>query len=159
VSDERVIRERWIKEDLEGSDHGLILTYYPSSCLEGLMKTIKKDSLSPDQDSNPGPSQYMAGHSTLFPLITQVLKQSPNSPILTRVYCNNMQAVQMVSVGVKINIFCWNGGNLHDHMVSQSRESEQTNMYVLLSTFNNGKWWITALRYVKSGLIFTNILH
>jgi hypothetical protein len=44
-----------------GSDHGLILRYYPNICLEGLSKSTKylsQDSKSPDQDLNPGPPAY-----------------------------------------------------------------------------------------------------
>jgi hypothetical protein len=43
---------------LEGSGRGLILSYYPSTCLEGLRKTTKIlswNSRSPGRDLNPGP--------------------------------------------------------------------------------------------------------
>jgi hypothetical protein len=42
ASNERVTGEWWIGKDVEGSDHGLILRYYPSICLEVLRKTMKE---------------------------------------------------------------------------------------------------------------------
>jgi hypothetical protein len=49
---------------LEGSYRGLFLMYYPGIRLEELRKTttnLSKDSWSPGQDLNPGPSEYEAG--------------------------------------------------------------------------------------------------
>jgi hypothetical protein len=61
ASDEGMISEWWIGKDVEGTGHGLILTYYPGICLEGLRKPTKnrsQDSWSPGWDLNPEPSKY-----------------------------------------------------------------------------------------------------
>lgn len=74
----------------------------------------------------------------LFSLIMLVLKLSVDTSGIMMVYCNNTQHAQMVPVGVKLNIFCRNIGNLQDHMTSRSRRSQLTNMYFLPFIFNNG---------------------
>jgi hypothetical protein len=63
-SNERMIREWWNGEDLEGSGYGLILSYYPGICLEGRMKTKtdrSQDVRSPGRDLNLGSPEYEAG--------------------------------------------------------------------------------------------------
>jgi hypothetical protein len=57
-------------KDLEGSDHGLILRYYPSICPEGLrkhMQIISYNSQSLGRDFNLGPTKYKAGALTTKP--------------------------------------------------------------------------------------------
>jgi hypothetical protein len=52
---------------VEGSDRGLILRYYPGTCLEGLRKTAKnlgQDIRSPDRDLKPEPPEYETGELT-----------------------------------------------------------------------------------------------
>jgi hypothetical protein len=49
---------------MEGSDHGLILRYYPCICLDGLRKTMEnlsQYSWSPGRDLNPASPEYEAG--------------------------------------------------------------------------------------------------
>jgi hypothetical protein len=65
-----VISEWWIGKVLEGSGGGLISTYYPSICMDGLRKatkTLSQDSRSPDRDFNPGLPEYDAGVLTTRP--------------------------------------------------------------------------------------------
>jgi hypothetical protein len=48
---------------MEGSGRGLILRYYPVTCLEGLRETtqsLSRNTRSPGQDLNPGPPEYEA---------------------------------------------------------------------------------------------------
>jgi len=49
---------------LEGSSHGLILTYHPDICLKGLTESTEnlgRDSRSLGPDFNPGTPKYKAG--------------------------------------------------------------------------------------------------
>jgi hypothetical protein len=49
---------------MEGSGRGLILTYYPGICPEGLrktMETLSQDNRSPSRDLNHGSPEYNAG--------------------------------------------------------------------------------------------------
>jgi hypothetical protein len=67
---QRVINERRIGKDSEGSGRGLILRYYPRIHLKGLRKTTKnlnQDSWSPGQDLNPRPPEYESGVLTTRP--------------------------------------------------------------------------------------------
>jgi hypothetical protein len=41
LSNQGVVSEQWIENDMEGSCRGLTVRYYPSICLKGLRKTTK----------------------------------------------------------------------------------------------------------------------
>jgi hypothetical protein len=65
-----MIGEQRIGKEVERSGCGLILGYYPDSCVEGLRKTTKnlsEDSLSPDRNLNQRPSEYETGVLTTRP--------------------------------------------------------------------------------------------